>query len=84
MGNLTGGVPGRSRSELGLFKKDGVFAPALMAEVIGEAAAHHPSADNDDPCVTGQLFWGHRIRPVHRCKIRWTDYSNICTVVNYE
>ena len=84
MGDLTRGMPGRSRCEFGFFEKNGVFTPPLVAEVIGEAAAHDPTADNDNPCMAGQLFYRHQTRPVHRCNFCWTDYSNICTVVNHE
>ena len=49
-GALAGGVPGGPRGELVLLDQNRVRA-ALEGEVVEQACAHHPAADDDDACV---------------------------------
>ena len=70
--DLPGGMPGRTRGQLSLLEKHDV-APALMCQMIGEAASHDPAADNHHPCGGGKLACRHLlcIFPV----VAWTRIS---------
>ena len=47
MSDLPGGVPGRTRRELGFFKQHDI-GQSFVCEVVGKAAAHDTTTDDDD------------------------------------
>ncbi len=50
LGDLSGSMPGGAGRQFGLFQQHNI-RPAFMGQVIGNAASHHTTADDNYPCM---------------------------------